>query len=64
LRSDARLPGVSNFYTARRAAIAALNLALAFTLHLLAPAEPIRSDRFEYDSVGRAPVAPGCLITN
>jgi hypothetical protein len=63
LRSDARLPGVSNFYTARRAAIAALNLALAVTLHLLAPAEPIRSDRFEYDSVGRAPFAPGCIMT-
>lgn len=32
-------------------------------MHLLAPAEPIRSDRFEYEAVGAAPFAPNCTTT-
>src|SRR5262245_2026388 len=29
-------------------------------MHLLAPAEPLSSDRPAYDYVGQAPLAPGC----
>jgi hypothetical protein len=56
LRSGAPLPG-------GKAALFALNLALAATLHGLAPDEPVRSDRQEYDEVGRPPFARGCIWT-
>lgn len=46
-----------------RVTIVVLNLVLAAAIHLLAPDEPVRSDRLEYDSVGEAPFAPGCIMT-
>lgn len=44
----------------RASLIVALNLALAMTMSLLAPAEPILSDRPAYEYVGAAPFAPNC----
>ena len=40
--------------------IGALNLALAFAIHQLAPGEPRLSDREAYDYIGQAPFAPNC----
>jgi len=44
----------------RSAGVGALNLALALTFYLIAPAEPQLSDRPAYDYVGQAPFAPNC----
>jgi hypothetical protein len=54
---------VRTVLTVRAVQLAALNLALAVTLVLLAPAEPIRSDRNAYDYVGQAPFAPNCPVS-
>ncbi len=48
---------------AGKLSILTLNLALAVLMHLLAPAEPIRSDRLAYDASAQAPFAPGCTNT-
>jgi hypothetical protein len=44
----------------RYAAIGVVNVVLALAMHVLAPAEPLRSDRDAYDYVARAPFAPDC----